>query len=53
MTKTTRPHEVVRSKEYPAGISEWLASGTYIGAYALIILAYGLTLALTLYVFMA
>ncbi|OUJ18285.1 hypothetical protein AMET1_1196 [Methanonatronarchaeum thermophilum] len=53
MTKTTQPHEVVKSKEYPTELTGWLASGTYLGAYALIILAYTITLILTLYTFMA
>ncbi|UOY10079.1 hypothetical protein [Methanonatronarchaeum sp. AMET6-2] len=53
MTKTTEPHEVVRSKEHPTEIFEWIASGTYLGAYSLIIIAYAATIIMTLYLFMA
>ncbi|WGI17914.1 hypothetical protein [Methanonatronarchaeum sp. AMET-Sl] len=53
MTKTTDTHEVVKSKEYPTELVGWLASGTYMGAYALILLAYTITIILTLYTFMA
>ncbi|WGI17911.1 hypothetical protein [Methanonatronarchaeum sp. AMET-Sl] len=53
MAKTTQTYEIVRSKEQPTKIIGWLTSGTYIGAYALIILAYTLTLIMTLSLFIA